>query len=257
MASPCASAPWSSRYAIASAVTAGWRGMNASTSRCARSLDHDTIAFQVSTSVRQSVMGARPCSGATDSASTPARRCAPREDVPPAVPRRRRLAEDVHVFVILDAFVRRARPGGELLDEREACRARLAQLDDPGVRLACVREGLPFPERDVEEPFAASRVREPHGATLAVDAVSAAAYQTFLGPPQPFLASGNRRGSAVQQHAPQECGAASQCPTCRSLLAIPGDSSWVRMVSISWRARYQLSDTSALSSNTVVVRKPS
>ena len=96
------------------------------------------------------------------------RRCAAREDVPPAVPRRRRLAEDVRVFVTLDALVRRARPGGELIDEREARRPRLAQLDDPGVRLAGVREGLPLPERDVEEPFAASRLREPHGATLAV-----------------------------------------------------------------------------------------
>src|SRR5437899_2014809 len=68
---------------------------------------------------------------------------------------------------------------------------------------------------------------------------------------------GVRRSPADQPHAAQECGAASHCPTCRSLLVIPGDSSWVRMVSISWRARYQLSDTSALSSNTVVVRKPS
>jgi len=51
----------------------------------------------------------------------------------------------------LDAFVRRARSGGELVDEREACRARLAQLDDPGARLTGVRERLPLPERDVEE----------------------------------------------------------------------------------------------------------
>src|SRR3989454_4680907 len=166
MASPCASAPWSSRYAIASAVTAGWRGMNASTSRCARALDHVAIAFQISTSVGRSVMTAHTLVAARR--ITRQRRCPPREDVPPAVPRRRRLAEDVRVFVTLDALVRRAQPGGELVDEREARRPRLAQLDDPGVRLADVREGLPLPERDVEEPFAAARLPEPHGATLAV-----------------------------------------------------------------------------------------
>ena len=93
--------------------------------------------------------GARPRSGATESASTPARRCAAREDAPPPVPRRRRLAKDVYVFVTVDAPVRRAPPGGELLDERQARRARLAQLDDPGVRLEGIREGLPLPERDV------------------------------------------------------------------------------------------------------------
>src|SRR5438445_8231061 len=124
MASPCASAPWSLRYAIASAVTAGWRGKNASTSRCARSLDHDAIAFQVSTSVGRSVMTAHALVAARR--ITRQRRRAEREDVPPAVARRR-LAEDVRAFVTLDAFVRRARPGGELVDEREACRACLAQ----------------------------------------------------------------------------------------------------------------------------------
>src|SRR2546427_7406427 len=112
--------------------------------------------------------GARPRSGATESASTPARRCAAREDAPPPVPRRRRLAKDVHVFVTVDTLVRRAPPGGEFLDERQARRARLAQLDDPGVRLEGIREGLPLPERDVEEPLAASRLREPGGSTLAV-----------------------------------------------------------------------------------------
>src|SRR5437016_12973483 len=148
MASPCASAPSSSRYAIARAVTAGCRRVNTSASRCARSSDHDAIAFQVSTSVGRSVMTAHALVAARR--ITRQRRRAEREDVPPAVARRR-LAEDVHVFVTLDAFVRRARPGGELVDEREAGRARLAQLDDPGVRLTGVRERLPLPERDVEE----------------------------------------------------------------------------------------------------------
>src|SRR5436309_1491520 len=165
MPSPCAFAPWSSRYAIASAVTAGCRRVNTSPSRCARSLDHDAIAFQASTNVGRSVMTAHALVAARRITRQRRRRAA-REDVPPAVPRRRRLAEDVRVFVTLDALVRRARPGGALVDEREARRPRLAQLDDPGVRLAGVREGLPLPEREVEEPFAASRLREPHGARL-------------------------------------------------------------------------------------------
>src|SRR5882724_11105903 len=58
MARPWASTPSSSRYAIASAVTAGCRRVNASASRCARSLDHDVIEFQASTSVGRSVMTA-------------------------------------------------------------------------------------------------------------------------------------------------------------------------------------------------------
>src|SRR5881394_1233169 len=86
MASPCASAPSSSRYAIASAVTAGCRRVKPSASRCARSLDHDAIAFQVSTSLGRSVMAVH--------ALVAARRCAAREDAPPPVLRRRRLAKD-------------------------------------------------------------------------------------------------------------------------------------------------------------------
>src|SRR2546426_1425635 len=134
MASPCASAPWSSRYAIASAVTAGWRGMNASTSRCARALDHVAIAFQISTSVGRSVMTAHALVAARR--ITRQWRCAPRGDVPPAVPRRRRLAEDVRVFVTLDALVRRAPPRGELVHQREARRPPLAPPDDPRGRPA-------------------------------------------------------------------------------------------------------------------------
>src|SRR5437667_7361617 len=133
-----------------------------------RRLREPVPPLATSLSIGRSVMRARPRSGATESASTPARRRAAREDAPPPVPRRRRLAKDVHVFVTVDALVRRAPPGGELLDERQARRARLAQLDDPGVRLAGIREGLPLPERVVEEPLAASRPREPGGSTPAV-----------------------------------------------------------------------------------------
>src|SRR5436309_1131194 len=109
MPSPCAFAPSSSRYAIASAVTAGCRRVNTSASRCARSLDHDAIAFQASTNVGRSVMTAHALVAARRitrqrrrGGAQRARMC--RQPFLAA-------AEDVHVFVTLDALVRRARPG--------------------------------------------------------------------------------------------------------------------------------------------------
>src|SRR5439155_21376815 len=138
-------------------------------SRSARSLDHDAIACQVSTSLGRSVMAVH--------AFVAARRITRQRRRGGA--QRARMCR--HPFLAVAASRRTStysspstrssdgrHPGGELLAEREARRARLAPLDDPGVRLAGIREGLPLPERDVGEPLAASRLREPGGSTLAV-----------------------------------------------------------------------------------------